>query len=151
MKKAVAAVIGAFSVVALAGSAFSADITYRQHVKPIMDAQCVMCHGEKNPEHDAFGEEKKKWMSENQGMRMDTYSHLITYIGWPYTGAFMRRLDDGKALPSGKPGNMYQYLGATEAERQNNLTVMKDWVGVWNLKRGKEITKDEIFSLKLKY
>lgn len=151
MKKKILLFTLLIGLIGAAGSASAADVTFRKHVKPIFDAQCVMCHGEKNPEHDAFAEEKKKWIAENQGMRMDTYSHLVTYIGWPYTGAFMRRLDDGKALPSGKPGNMYQYLGSTDAERQNNLKIMKDWVGNWNVKRWKDVTKEELSTLKLKY
>ena len=32
----------------------------------------------------------------------------------------MRRLDDGKGSKEGKPGNMYQHLGATEVGRQKN-------------------------------
>jgi hypothetical protein len=38
-------------------------------------------------------------------------------------------LDDGKNTKDGKPGNMYQYLGATEDERQKNLKLFKKWVG----------------------
>jgi hypothetical protein len=135
-------------------AAFSAsadEVTYRKHVKPIMDSHCIGCHGEKNPEHDGFIEEKEKWMASHQGMRMDTYSHLITYVAWPYTGAFMRRLDDGKASGTGKPGNMYEYLGNTETERQKNLNTMKQWVGHWNLKRWKDVTKEDLATLKAKY
>ncbi len=64
----------------------------------------------------------------------------------------MRRLDDGKG---GKPGNMYQYLGSTEEERQQNLKLFKEWVGNWTLKKWKDITKDitkeDMDGIKVKY
>jgi len=84
-------------------------------------------------------------------MRMDTYSHLIFYTAWPDTGALMRRLDDGKGVKDGKPGNMYQYLGGTEEERQQNLRLFKEWVGNWTLKRWKEFSKEDVEGIKVKY
>lgn len=36
-------------------------------------------------------------------------SHLAGYIGWPDTGALMRRLDDGSSSIDKKSGNMYQW------------------------------------------
>jgi hypothetical protein len=71
----------------------------------------------------------------------------------------MRRLDDGKASPGGKPGNMYRYLGGDEQERQKNLAVFKAWVGEggWNLNRWAArgdvpaVTKDQLDKLKLAY
>ena len=72
------------------------------------DRQCLACHGVSAPEHDEFGKNKQVWLDKGIGMRMDTYSHLATYVGWPYTGALMRRLDDGAAKSDKKPGNMYQ-------------------------------------------
>jgi hypothetical protein len=131
-------------------SAWSEDITYRKHIKPLFDAKCIGCHGQNAaPEYHAFKEEKDKWVSKGQGMRMDTYSHLVFYTAWPDTGALMRRLDDGKT--TGKPGNMYQYLGSTEDERQQNLKLFKDWVGNWTLKKWKDITKEEMDGIKVKY
>ncbi len=55
---------------------------------------------------------------------MYTYADLIFFIGWPDTGAIMRRLDDGKGAKDGKPGNMYQRLGATSEglQRQSQRT-----------------------------
>ncbi|MCK7501111.1 MAG: hypothetical protein MZW92_71545 [Comamonadaceae bacterium] len=53
----------------------------------------------------------------------------------------MRRLDDGKNTKDGKPGNMLQYLGASDEERLKNLGLFKAWVGNWTLKRWPEITK----------
>jgi hypothetical protein len=71
----------------------------------------------------------------------------------------MRRLDDGKSAAGGKPGNMYQYLGTTEEERQKNLNLFKEWVGkdAWKFNRwearGKvpAITKEEMDKIKVKY
>jgi hypothetical protein len=71
----------------------------------------------------------------------------------------MRRLDDGKSAAGGKPGNMYQHLGATEEERQKNLNLLKQWVGkdAWKFNRwearGKvpAITKEDLNKLKVKY
>ncbi len=126
------------------------EVTYRNHIKPIFDKHCIGCHGKDSaPEYYAFKENPQIWLSKNQGMRMDTYSHLIFYTAWPDTGALMRRLDDGKT--SGKEGNMYKYLGDTEEERQRNLNIFKEWVGNWTQKRWKDITKEELDSIKVKY
>ncbi len=130
----------------------SEEITYRKHIKPVFDARCIACHGpDAAPEYEAFKEEKEKWLSRGKGMRMDTYSHIIFYTAWPDTGSLMRRLDDGKNTKDRKPGNMYQYLGVTEEERQKNLKLFKEWVGTWTLKRWSEITKEELNRIKVKY
>lgn len=90
---------------------------------------------------------------------MDTYADLISFVGWPDTGAIMRRLDDGSNTADRKPGNMYQYLGATDEERQANLKLFMAWVGedAWTLKRWNKkgdvpgITKEELHKIKVKY
>jgi hypothetical protein len=95
----------------------------------------------------------------SRGPRMDTYADLIFFVGWPDTGAVMRRLDDGKNTKDGKPGNMYQYLGATEEERKKNFDLFKAWVGeeAWTHKRWDAkgdmpgVTKEELAKMKLKY
>jgi len=94
-----------------------------------------------------------------KGPRMDTYADLVFFVGWPDSGALMRRLDDGKSASDGKPGNMYQNLGATEEERQKNLDLFKQWVGkdAWKMNRwearGKvpAITKKDMDNIKVKY
>jgi len=43
---------------------------------------------------------------------------------------------------------MYNNLGGTEQERSANLTVIKDWVGGWTLKRKKDISADELKAIK---
>jgi hypothetical protein len=71
----------------------------------------------------------------------------------------MRRLDDGSNSAERKPGNMYQYLGTTDAERQANLKLFKAWVGAdaWMLKRWEKsgevpaITKEELGRMRAKY
>lgn len=131
---------------------YAMDVTYRKHIGPVFEAKCIGCHGQDAaPEYHAFKEEKAKWVSKGQGMRMDTYSHLVFYTAWPDTGALMRRLDDGKGGKDGKIGNMYQYLGSTEEERQQNLKFFKEWVGNWTLKKWKDITKEEMDRIKVKY
>ncbi len=141
-------IFGAFPFVAGAQ-----DVTYTKHIKPVFDTKCLACHGTASaPEYSAFKAEKEKWLAKGQGMRMDTYSHLIFYTAWIDTGSLMRRLDDGKsAAADGKPGNMYAHLGATEEERQNNLKLFKAWVGNWTLKRWKDITKEDMDGIKVKY
>jgi hypothetical protein len=89
---------------------------------------------------------------------MDSYADLLALIGWPDTGAVMRRLDDGKNA-GGKPGNMYQYLGSSEEERQKNLDLFKAWVGpdAWVLNRFRArgsvpgITKEQLEKIRVKY
>jgi hypothetical protein len=127
------------------------ETTYRKHIKPIFDAKCIVCHGAGSPEHPEFKEDQKKFEQMMKGPKMDTYVHLIFFVGWPDTGAVMRRLDDGKNTKDGKSGNMYQYLGSTEEERQKNLNLFKEWVGNWTLKRWKEISREEIDGIKVKY
>jgi hypothetical protein len=133
------------------GNALAEEVTYVDHIKPIVDSKCLRCHGPDSPEYEAFKAEKEKWLAQSKGPRMDTYSHLIFYAAWPDTGALMRRLDDGKNTKDGKPGNMYVYLGSTEEERQKNLELFKKWVGNWTLKRWHEITKEELNGIKVPY
>ncbi len=121
------------------------DVTFSKDIKPIVDARCAGCHGSDAPEYAAFKKEKEAWTAKGIGPRMDTYSHLIYYTGWPDTGALMRRLDDAK------PGNMYEYLGDSAEERQKNLALFKAWVGNWTHKRWKEISKEELDGVKVPY
>ena len=149
MKKIIVAVS---VVLGVASHASAEEVTYTKQIKPLFDRHCLGCHGQDAaPELYAFKSEKEKWLAKGQGMRMDTYSHLIAFTAWPDTGALMRRLDDGKSSSDGKPGNMYQHLGATEVERQGNLALVKAWVGNWNLKRWADITKEELHGIKVKY
>lgn len=134
-----------------AGQSHAVEVTWQKDIKPLFDKQCVGCHGMDSPEHDLFAKDKKGFTEKGIGMRMETYSHLITYVGWPYTGALIRRLDDGTSRIDQKPGNMYEYLGVTEAERQANLATFKAWVGSWNVKRWSDISKEELLAIKAKY
>lgn len=131
--------------------ATAADVTWSQQIKPVIDARCASCHGADAPEYPAFKKEKDAWLAKGNGPRMDTYSHLIYYTGWPDTGALMRRLDDGANSKDGKPGNMYQHLGDSEAERQANLALFKTWVGNWTLKKFDALTKDDLAGIKIPY
>lgn len=135
-----------------AASARASEISYSGQIQALVAARCSACHGrEAAPEYYAFKKEKTKWLAKGQGMKMDTYSHLIFFTAWPDTGALMRRLDDGKGAKDGKPGNMYTHLGVDEDERQKNLALFKEWVGNWTLKRWSEITKEEMNSITVRY
>lgn len=145
--------------VASAGS-LANGVTYRKDVKPIIDAKCVACHGAGSPTLADFLTDQKKYTQAMKGPRIDTYADLLQLIGWPDTGAIMRRLDDGKnPLAGGKAGNMYQYLGGSDEEREKNLRTIKEWVGAgaWNLNRFKArgkvpgITKEQLEKIQVKY
>lgn len=147
-------------LIALSLSSVSAeDITYRTHIRPLWEKQCSQCHGADAPYYGDFSEGKERFIADDIGPRMDSYADLIFFIGWPDTGAIMRRLDDGKATADRKPGNMYEHLGSDEAQRQQNLKLFKAWVGedAWKLNRWNArgdvpaITKEELSKLKLKY
>jgi len=143
-----------FSTLIYGSVAFGAgeEITYTGHIAPLVSAKCSGCHGkDAAPEYQAFKKEKEKWLAKGQGMRMDSYSHLVFYTAWPDTGALMRRLDDGKNGKDGKPGNMYQHLGSSDDERQKNLALFKGWVGNWSLKRWPEISKEEMNGIRVTY
>ena len=157
--------IGTAALIAALVAAASADglaqeTSYRKDIRPLVDAKCAACHGAGAPTLAEFLLDQKKYSAAMKGPRMDTYADLVMLIGWTDTGAIMRRLDDGtSALAAGKPGNMYQFLGATEEERQANLRTFKVWVGpdAWNLKRWSArgsvpaITKEELDRIQVKY
>lgn len=149
MKKLMMGLVAMAFVCAVQAQA--AEVTWQKDIKPFFDKNCVACHGSGSPEHDDFAKDKKGYTDKGIGMRMDTYSHLITYVGWPYTGALIRRLDDGTSRTDKKQGNMYEHLGATEAERKANLNMFKSWVGSWNVKRWGDISKDELTAIKAKF
>lgn len=127
------------------------DVTYTKNITLLFEKRCSGCHGSDSPEHSEFTKDKKRYIELAKGPRMDTYTHLISFMVYPDTGAVMRRLDDGKNTKDGKPGNMHQYLGDTDEERQMNLEIFKDWIGNWTLKRWPDISKGEIDRIKAGY
>ncbi len=133
--------------------AMAADVDYKKDVKPLWQAKCSTCHGADAPYVGDFKAEKDKFTAAMKGPRMDTYADLLQFVAWPDTGALMRRLDNGKNAADSKPGNMYQFLGANNAEREKNLAVFKAWVGedAWTLKRRDAVSKDELMKIKAKY
>ncbi len=130
---------------------YAEDISYTANIKSIFDQKCLKCHGADAPEYKEFKKDKKKYILLNKGPRMDSYTYLLYFVGWPDTGALMRRLDDGNNTKNGKPGNMYINLGDSEAERQINLETFKQWVGNWSLKRWSVVKKEEIEGIKVAY
>lgn len=160
MKSKLVAAMMAVSVAGLSFDGVAQDATYRKDIRPLVEAQCAACHGLGAPTLAEFLLDQKKHTAAMKGPKMDTYADLLMLIGWTDTGALMRRLDDGtSALAGGKPGNMYQFLGATEEARQANLRTFKAWVGAeaWNLKRWgarggvPAITKEELDKIQVKY
>ncbi len=158
MKRAALAASLACAVASLPAQA--TDVTYRNEIRPLIKAQCGECHGDTAPTLAEFLLDQEKYKKDKSGPRTDTYADLLQLIGWPDTGAFMRRLDDGTNTSDKKPGNMYKYLGETDAERAAGLILLKAWVGEegsWNLnrwaKRGEvsAISKEQLDKLKLKY
>lgn len=147
----------ACAVIAL--PALAQDVTYRSHVAPLLKAQCTECHGADAPTLAEFKLDEEKYKKAKSGPRVDNYSDLLQLIVYTDTGAFMRRLDDGTNTADKKPGNMYKYLGETDAERAKNLAMLKTWVGEggWNLNRWAKrgdvpgITKEQLDRLQLKY
>jgi hypothetical protein len=146
----------------LAGFAVPAaaqELTWRKDIAPIVTKGCVLCHGAEAPEFAEWSllpEAKRKKI----GPRMESYGAFLSFVGWPDTGAVMRRLDDGTSpLAGGKPGNMYQNLGETDAERAKNLKTIKAWLGegAWNLNRFAArgevpgITTEQLGKIKAKY
>ena len=118
-------------------------VTYEKDVRPVISNRCVSCHGSDAPTIDEFERNKEGFKQQNKGPRMDTYANLMIFVNGKETGALMRRLDDGKSTKDGNPGNMYDALGGTDAERSENLELIKKWVGGWTLKRKAEITEAE--------
>jgi len=150
----------AASLAVATGGSLADDVTYRKDIKPLFDAKCAACHGAGSPALVDFLMDEKKYKESMKGPRMNTYADMLVLVGWPDSGAIMRRLDDGKnPLAGGKPGNMYQYLGADDAERQKNLQTFKAWVGEggWNLNRFKArgkvpgVTKEQLEKIRAKY
>lgn len=142
-------VAGLLSSVAIAVNA--EEVTYTTSIKKLFDAQCAACHGKNAPEHGDFKKDREGYKKQGLGPKMDSYAHLASYAGWPDSGAIMRRLDDGKSTKDGKPGNMYEHLGANEEERQRNLGLFKAWIGNWTLKRFADLAKDELAGITVKY
>jgi len=142
------------AALAAAGAAQASELSWTKDIKPVIDAQCVACHGANAP---TYWEWRKLPKDEQAkvGPKMDTYGDFMNYVVWPATGAMQRRLDAGQ--PGGKPGNMYVYLGADDAQRAHNLKLIKDWMGAWNLNRwGKRgdtpgVSKEQLEAIKAKY
>lgn len=150
----------AFAGAVITLPSLAADVGYRGEIRPMINARCAECHGDASPTLADFLLEPDKFKKETVGPRLSSYSELLQLIGWPDTGALMRRLDDGTNTADKKPGNMYKHLGETEAERAANLTLVKAWLGAqgaWNLNRWENkgpvpaITKEQLDKLKLKY
>lgn len=152
-------VMTALACAAVALPAMASDVTYRNDIAPMFKKLCAECHGATAPTLQDFLLDQEKYKKDKLGPKTDTYADLLQIVGWPDSGALMRRLDDGTNSADKKPGNMNKYLGETDADRAANLTIIKAWLGDggWNLNRWAKrgdvpaITKDQLDKLKLKY
>jgi hypothetical protein len=131
------------------------ELTWRNDIEPMIAANCGSCHGPDEPtyrEWRLLSEEERTMV----GPRMDTYEHFMSFVLWPATGAMQRRLDDGTNR-GGEPGNMHGYLGETDEERADNLEMLKEWLGAWNLNRWEArddvpgISKEQLEAISAKY
>ncbi|HHY71731.1 MAG TPA: hypothetical protein GX497_00585 [Bacillus bacterium] len=118
-------------------------VTYETHVKDLIASNCLTCHGSDSPTMDEFNNDSDKYSAMMKGPRFDSYENLLVAVNGSEAGALMRRLDDGANRENGEPGNMYQNLGKTDEERQQNLEMLKQWVGHWTLKRADELTDED--------
>jgi mono/diheme cytochrome c family protein len=152
-------VFAAVVCTAIATRALAAEVSYRNDIRALIKVQCLECHGEESPTLAEFLQNQAKFKKEKMGPRLGSYAELIQVIGWPQTGALMRRLDDGSNSPNKKPGSMYKQLGETDALRAANLNLIKAWVGeaAWNLNAWEKtddvpaISKEQLDKLKLSY
>lgn len=119
-------------------------VKYHNDVKSLLKKQCFACHGDHAPTLNEFDADQEKYKSRSLGPRMTTYEKLITFVNGDDAGALMRRLDDGANTSDGHPGNMYMYLGTTDEARRENLSVFKDWVGHWTLKRQGDLSNEDM-------
>ncbi len=70
--------LGIYLILAsLAAPAMADEVTYRQHIRPLLEAKCGSCHGAGSPYLSEFQQDKKKYEAMSQGPRMDTYADLL--------------------------------------------------------------------------
>ncbi len=124
-------------------SGTSDKVTYDNTIRQLVETRCYTCHGPQAPSMVEFKKDDVGFKAKSLGPRMDSYENLLVMVNGTDTGAIMRRLDDGTNTNDKKPGNMYEQLGADDAERAANLARFKRWVGSWNLKKNKDISDEE--------
>ena len=106
----------------------SEAITYEADVKEIIANNCLTCHGDASP------------------LPLHDYESLMVFVNGDSAGAFMRSLDNGENREDVEPGNMYEYLGESDEEREANLAVLKEWVGNWTVED--KPSEEELKSIK---
>lgn len=151
-------VSAAVAVAALSMPLVAQDVTWRKDIEPLIKERCGTCHGASAPTYEEWNLDRKNFEAKKIGPRMDNYTDLMRHVVWPATGSLARRLDDGKNA-DGKPGNMYVFLGGSDADRAKNLAAIKAWLGegAWNLNRWEArgsvpaITKEQLDKVKAKY
>jgi hypothetical protein len=143
---------------AMSATVGAQDLTWTKDIQPLIKAQCGMCHGASAPSYEEWNADRKNFEAKKVGPRMDNYADFMRHVVWPATGSLARRLDDGTNA-GGKAGNMYAFLGASDADRAKNLATIKAWLGegAWNLNRWEArdnvpaVTKAQLDKVKAKY
>ena len=108
------------------------DVTYRNDVAPLLKKYCAECHAATAdaPSMADFKLDEEKYKKAKVGPRSDTYEHLLQLVNGNSHGRFHAPPGrwDQPLRQRGKPGNMYKYLGETEAERAANFKIVNAWV-----------------------
>lgn len=151
-------VLVAAALAALTVPLAAQDLTWRKDIEPLIKERCGTCHGANSPSYENWNLDRKNFEAKQIGPRMDNYTDFMRHVVWPATGSMARRLDDGKNA-DGKAGNMYVFLGGSDADRAKNLATIKAWLGdgAWNLNRWEArgsvpgITKEQLDKVKAKY
>lgn len=120
----------------------SNNITYEKDIKSIINDKCIDCHANNHPTLSEFRKDIEGYRKNNIGVRLDTYKNLIVFVTGDDMGSLMRKLDNGENTEDGNPGQMYEYLGDDDIEREKNLKIFKDWICAWVLKSREEIIDD---------
>jgi hypothetical protein len=147
-EKGAVAGIAFLALIVAAPAPGGGGVTYEKDIRTIVAARCADCHGPDSPSMDEFDRDKERYRKQEKGPRLDTYTHLMVLVKGADAGALMRRLDDGKNTKDGKPGNMHDHLGSSDAERAANLEIFRKWVGNWTLKRKKDLSGEELDAIR---
>jgi len=102
---------------------------FQNQILPIFEANCMDCHGEDAPSYKTYLTAPEKFKKEKLGPRMKSYDEVMLFVLGPETGSMAKRLDDGAHTPTKRRGNMYKYLGESDREREENLKILKLWIG----------------------
>jgi hypothetical protein len=102
---------------------------FQAKILPIFEANCMDCHGDDAPSYATYLTAPERFKKEKLGPRMMSYDEVMLFVTGPEFGSMARRLDDGANTPNQRRGNMFKYLGETDRQREENLRILKQWIG----------------------